>query len=85
MILISDLYRQKIPLSSLSAFTSLPFPPVQQKRADKLWFLSVPILYGKMKSKEMDERIFFRQSVIKEQNAKCSKFSVDEDEISTHV
>lgn len=61
------------------------FPPVQQKRADILWLLSVPILYGKMKSKEMDESNFFRQSVIKEQNAKCSKFSADEDEISTHV
>lgn len=31
------------------------------------------------------KEISFRQSVIKEQNAKCSKFRADEDEISTHV
>lgn len=31
------------------------------------------------------KEILFRQSVIKEQNAKCSRFRADEDEISTHV
>ena len=51
----------------------------------KLWLLPFPILHGKMKSKEMDDRDFFRQSLIKERNAKCSKFSADEDEISACV
>lgn len=31
------------------------------------------------------KEISFRQSVIKEQNAKCSKFRADEDEISTRI
>lgn len=84
MILISDLYPEKIPLSSLSAlsqpqFRSL-FALIQQQR-HALPFLLVPNSYGKMESKETDERGFFRQSVIKEHNDKCSKFSADEDEI----
>lgn len=39
---------------------------------------------GWNQKKQMKE-VFFRQSVIKEHNAKRSKFSADEDEISTHV
>lgn len=87
-MLISDLYPEKIPLSSLLAssrpqFRSLLFALIQQQRHAS--HTAVPNSYGRMESKDTDERGFFRQSVIKEHNAKCSKFSADEDEISTHV